>query len=195
MEQQSVAVGESDAGIGAATTNEERFTEVSIQGEPRIGQEPPILRLEEQQLVPNTPSELQPDKDGNPPKIIPNLIRKLRGKYFTVKHVRLNDCGHLLDMINQPKNNCEVCWFNWFNAHAQLVETRTSSTQKHGKGPMVAMRGVKFVKNFFRFMATVAHFMKEAQEKEMSLIIKKEISPNQQSTASPRVPRYLRRKS
>ena len=66
-------MGESDAGIGAATTNEERFTEVSVQGESSIGQEPPILRLEEQQLVPNTPPELQPDKDGNPPKITPEL--------------------------------------------------------------------------------------------------------------------------
>lgn len=121
---------------------------------------------QQQPLVPTIPPELQPDKDGNPPKITPELIRQLRGKYFTVKHVRLTDCGHLLDMVNQPKNNCETCWFNWFNSHAQLVETADKFYRELGKKPMVAMRGEKFVKNFLRFMATVHHFMQLEKEQK-----------------------------
>ena len=120
---------------------------------------PSVQPEDSERLVPQVPPELQPDKDGNPPSITPELIRQLRGKYFTVKHVRLTDCGHLLDMVNQPKNNCETCWFNWFNSHAKLIEVADEFYRTHGKQPMIAMRGVKFVKNFLRFMATVHHFM------------------------------------
>src|SRR5208283_5322638 len=69
-----------------------------------------------------TPPELWPDKDGNPPVITERLLKSLRGKYFTVRHVRLGNCGHLLDMINQPKNNCHECWVAFFSTHPQLVE-------------------------------------------------------------------------
>jgi hypothetical protein len=92
----------------------------------------------------------------------------MRGKYFTVKHPRLEACGHLLDMINFPKRNCHTCLFNWFNSHAQLVETAHQFYQQHGKGPLIAMRGEKFFKAFRMFMSTVAHFKKEAQEKNES---------------------------
>lgn len=166
MEQQSVAVGESDAGIGAATTNEERFTEVSIQGEPRIGQKPPILRPEEQQLVPNTPSELQPDKDGNPPKITPELIRKLRGRYFTIRHSRLEACGHRFDLVNEPRNNCDLCWVNFFAYHPDLVETADKFYIAHGKEPLIAMRGKKFFRYFTMYMSTLYHEQKEKEKHE-----------------------------
>jgi hypothetical protein len=107
------------------------------------------------------PPELWPDKDGNPPVITERLLRSLRGKYFTVKHVRLGVCGHLLDMINQPKNNCEQCWFQFFNTHPQLVEVADQFFRTHGKKPMVGMRGEKFVKMFLRYMATIIHLMKQ----------------------------------
>jgi hypothetical protein len=65
-------------------------------------------------------------------------------------------------MVNFPKRNCHTCLFNWFNSHAQLVELAHEFYQKHGKGPLVAMRGVKFVKAFLMFMSTIAQFQKEA---------------------------------
>jgi hypothetical protein len=109
----------------------------------------------------SVPPELRPDKDGNPPKLTEALMRKLRGKYFTVRHPLLTDCGHKLDMINQPKNNCENCWFQFFNTHAQLVEVTDQFFRTHGKNALVGMRGIKYAKNFGRYMVTVAHFMKE----------------------------------
>jgi hypothetical protein len=107
------------------------------------------------------PPELQPDENGNPPQITEKLLGTLRGKYFTVRHPFLTDCGHRLDMINQPKNNCETCWWTFFNTHPQLVQVADEFFRNQGKNPMIAMRGVKFVKNFLRFMATVHHFLQE----------------------------------
>ena len=108
-----------------------------------------------------TPPELWPDKDGNPPVITERLLKSLRGKYFTVRHVRLGVCDHLLDMINQPRNNCENCWFQWFNTHPQLVEIADQFFRTQGKKPMIGMRGEKFVKNFLRYMATIIHMMRQ----------------------------------
>lgn len=107
------------------------------------------------------PQELWPDKDGNPPVITERLLKSLRGKYFTVRHIRLGVCGHLLDMVNQPKNNCEQCWFQFFNTHPQLVEVADQFFRTQGKKPMIGMRGEKFVKMFLRYMATIIHLMKQ----------------------------------
>src|SRR5271157_2156302 len=107
------------------------------------------------------PPELRPDENGNPPEITPAVLSKLRGKYFTVRHVRLGVCDHLLDMINQPRNNCENCWFQWFNTHPQLVEIADQFFRTQGKKPMIGMRGEKFVKNFLRYMATIIHMMRQ----------------------------------
>src|SRR5271157_5895140 len=107
------------------------------------------------------PPELRPDENGNPPEITPAVLSKLRGKYFTVRHVRLGVCDHLLDMINQPRNNCENCWFQWFNTHPQLVEVADQFFRTQGKKPMIGMRGERFVKMFLRYMSTVIHFMKQ----------------------------------
>jgi hypothetical protein len=67
-------------------------------------------------------------------------------------------------MINQPKNNCETCWFTFFNTHPQLVEVVDQFYRTKGKGPLIAMRGEKFTKNFGRYMVTLIMTMKE-QEK------------------------------
>jgi hypothetical protein len=113
----------------------------------------------------NVPQELWPDANGNPPQLTEKLLSKLRGKYFTVKHPRLTDCGHLLDMINQPKNNCQTCWWTWFNSHPQLIEVADQFFRTHGKNAMISMRGEKFVKMFLRFMSTVHHFMEQERLK------------------------------
>jgi hypothetical protein len=111
------------------------------------------------------PPELWPDANGNPPQLTEKLMRTLRGKYFTVRHVLLTDCGHKLDMINEPKNNCQTCWWTWFNSHPQLVEITDQFFRTHGKGPLVSMRGVKFFKMFVRFMSTVHHFLEQEKLK------------------------------
>src|SRR5208337_684524 len=108
------------------------------------------------------PTELWPDSEGNPPVVTERLLRSLRGKYFTVKHVLLTDCGHKLDMVNEPRHrNCENCWWNFFNTHPQLVEVANQFFRTQGKKPMIGMRGERFVKMFLRYMSTVIHFMKQ----------------------------------
>lgn len=124
--------------------------------------EPEAARAGASQL----PPELQPDKDGNPPELTESLLRKLRGRYFTVRHVFLKDCGHKLDMINQPKNNCDNCWFQFFNTHGELVQVADQFYRTHGKNAMEAMRGKKFVKNFGRFMVTVLAMKAEEKANE-----------------------------
>jgi len=136
--------------------------------EPVETQEQPQLTDEELQRL---PPELRPDKDGRSPKITEKLLRSMRGHYFTVKHVKLEQCGHRLDMVNEPRHNCESCWWQWFLHHPQLVETTDQFYRTQGKGPLIAMRGKKYVTMFFRFMSTYLRFAKEeaalkaAQEK------------------------------
>jgi hypothetical protein len=129
-----------------------------IPGESEAGGTPPV---EPDQAQEGLPPELRNDKDGNPPQLTEGLLRKLRGRYFTVRHPFLVDCGHKLDMINQPKNNCDNCWFQFFNTHGELVKVADQFYRTHGKGAMVSMRGEKFVKNFGRFMVTVLAMKQE----------------------------------
>lgn len=113
----------------------------------------------------NTPPELWPDETGKPPELTPALMRVLRGKYFTVRHVT-GACGHKQDTINQPKNNCDDCWAVFFNTHPQLVEVAHDFYQKQGRGPMVGMRGEKFVKKFEQYMALLYRAMLERKKAE-----------------------------
>ena len=110
------------------------------------------------------PKELWPDAEGNPPVITERLLKSLRGKYFTVRHVRLGECDHLLDMINQPKNNCPDCWWTWFQTHPQLMETADQFYRTQGRKPLVAMRGLVFVRMFERTMATIIHRQREEHD-------------------------------
>jgi hypothetical protein len=110
--------------------------------------------------------ELWPDENGKPPELTEGMMRKLRGKYFTVRHPLLTTCGHKLDMINQPKTSCENCWWQFFNVHPQLVEVTDQFFRTQGKRSLISMRGKVYTKMFTRYMATVLHFMKE--EKNVS---------------------------
>jgi len=113
--------------------------------------------------------QVPPELIGPDGKMLPfneRTLAMLRGKYFTVRH-DLMPCGHKIDRINQPKNNCDICWWNWLNIHRKLIETAHEFYQQYGKERLVAMRGAKFVRMFLRYMSTVAHLLEEqkAQEK------------------------------
>src|ERR1039458_667803 len=107
----------------------------------------------------------------------------MRGHYFTVKHVLLENCGHKLDMLNQPKTNCENCYWQWFLHHPQLVETTDQFFRAHGKGPLVAMRGEKYFKMFVRFMATYIHMQKEEAAAAQAAQEKANVASNQEQPA------------
>ena len=114
-----------------------------------------------------TPPELWPGLDGKPPELTPALMRILRGKYFTVRHVT-GECGHQMDSINQPRTNCNDCWGVFFSTHPQLVEVAHQFYTTRGRGPMVGLRGEKFVKFFEKYMSLLYQQAIERKKQEES---------------------------
>jgi hypothetical protein len=106
-------------------------------------------------------NQLQPA----PRQISEAELRVLRRLHFTVRHDRVDLCGHKLDRMNQPTTNCEYCWFVWFNSHGQLVQAVDRAFQEQGKDFVIKLRGVKFLKMFLRFMSTVAKLKAEEEQK------------------------------
>ena len=108
-------------------------------------------------------------------KLTESQFRELRGKYFTVRHHRVKECGHLLDMINEPTfRNCEYCWWAFFSSHGELVNVTDEAFKEHGPTFVDRLRGKQYRKMFTRYMSTLAAFKleadvmqaaKEAQEK------------------------------
>ena len=136
--------------------------EGAVQADTPAAEPKPYGGLSPEELE-RIPPEFRPDKDGKYPAITPKLIRAMRGKYFTVTHARLEACGHRFDLVNEPRNNCELCWINFFAYHPQLVETADQFFRTHGREPLIGMRGKKFVRFFTRYMSTL---YREQQERE-----------------------------
>ncbi len=95
-------------------------------------------------------------------------LRKLRGQYFTVRHIPLTDCGHKMDVINEPRHrNCSNCFWQWMNFHPQLVQTVDEAWREHGQAFVIKLRGRWFAKMFGRYMATVIAFKKQEEEQKV----------------------------
>jgi hypothetical protein len=92
-------------------------------------------------------------------------LKQLRRLYFTVRHDTVQPCGHKLDRVNQPDNNCEFCWFGFYESHPQLVETADKAYVEQGQRFLDKMRGVKFRKFFTRYMATKLKMQQEMETK------------------------------
>jgi len=97
-------------------------------------------------------------------------FRQLRNLYFTVRHTLVKECGHKIDMINEPRHrNCETCYWAWFSAHGELVQVADRALQEQGKSFLVKMRGRHFYEMFVRYMSTLARFKKEQDDKEIGI--------------------------
>lgn len=97
------------------------------------------------------------------PQMTERQFRELRRVYFTVRHNVVHPCGHKLDALNQPRFNCEHCWFGWFETHPDLVTTADRAFQEQGKPFLSKMRGDKFTKMFCRYMRTKLELQKETE--------------------------------
>ena len=99
-------------------------------------------------------------------------IKELRGQYFTVRHIPLTDCGHKMDVINEPRHRtCENCFWQWMNFHPQLVSTVNEAWQEHGKEFIIRLRGKWFATMFARYMATVVRFKEEENGKIQTSVL------------------------
>ena len=119
-------------------------------------------------ITPEGVQELPPwliGPDGKPLPINERTLRLIRGKTFTVRHILLT-CGHKMDLQNEPRTNCETCWWEWLNNHSTLVQTAHEFYQQFGKERLVGLRGKVFTRMFLRFMSTVAHFLEEQKKQE-----------------------------
>lgn len=115
-------------------------------------------------------------------KLTEAQFRILRGRYFTIRHYTVPECGHKLDMINEPTfRNCEYCWFCFFSSHGELVQVTDEAFQEHGAGFVDRLRGVTYRKNFTRFMATLAAFKKEADAMKAAQEKTNEMVPEQRT--------------
>lgn len=92
--------------------------------------------------------------------ISPAEYKKLMGVYFTQRYSRVEHCNHTFHPENEPRTNCQYCWFAYFQIHGETTQTADECFQKDGKAMLVRVRGERFTKNFLRFMATLA-YMKE----------------------------------
>lgn len=105
-----------------------------------------------------------PDAPAAPRQISANDIKQIRRAYFTVRHDRVEPCGHRFDRMNEPRTNCHSCWFAWLNSHGTLTQAVEEAFQKQGAHFVIKMRGQKFLKMFLKFMATVAAMQAAAQK-------------------------------
>ena len=134
----------------------------SVSNEPEIGQSVNAV------ITPDGVQELPPwliGSDGKPLPLTEDLMRKLRHHYFTVRH-DVAVCGHKVDRINQPKRNCHICWWAFFQTHETLVKTAHEFYQQYGKERLISLRGRVFVKFFLMFMSTVQHILEQQREEQ-----------------------------
>lgn len=96
-------------------------------------------------------------------KITEREYRKLMNQYFTVRRPIVEGCGHKIDTENGPKNNCQTCWFAYFNNHSELVQAIDQAMRTDGPEVVIALRGLKFVRMYRKFMSTVAQWIKEGK--------------------------------
>src|ERR1035437_3562698 len=106
------------------------------------------------------------DDAAKPPQTLTETqFRALRKQYFTIRHPRAPICGHKMDVLNEPRTGCELCWYAWLNMHGDLVQTADRAYQEQGERFLTAMRGRKFTKMFLRFMSTLARLKAEEEKK------------------------------
>ena len=110
-------------------------------------------------------TEPEHDHAIQPKQITELQLRQLRGKYFTVRHPRVPECGHALDTINEPTfRNCQYCWFSFFTTHGELVNVTHEAFQEHGPEFVDKLRGRTYRIMFTRFMSTMNRLREDAEK-------------------------------
>jgi hypothetical protein len=123
-------------------------------------------------------------KDGYIKAITRAEYGKIRRQQLTRVYQRVPMCGHKFVPGAQPRHrNCESCWFTFFNVHGELTQSIEELFAKHGKQPIVKLLGPKVLKNFLKFMSTVAAF-KASQEARAKAIKDAYVAPVEEKHGS-----------
>jgi len=91
--------------------------------------------------------------------------RQLNKIWVTRRLDHIKECGHKFSAYEEPRTNCEWCWFTFFNTNGELVKTADECFREEGRDILERVRGKKFTKMFLRFMSTVAQFVNEQKGK------------------------------
>ena len=83
----------------------------------------------------------------------------------TLKLPQIQATGHKLAItIDGPRHcNSEADWFSFFQVHGEVTKQAIEIHQKEGLQALVALRGKKWVKNFLKFLSTLAQWQKQVQ--------------------------------
>ena len=110
--------------------------------------------------------ETAAEQQQQQPNPKPIDIRKARRQYVTVRLPRVIPCGHKLDLSRKPIHiNCPSCVFAWFQNHGEICQQLDEMYNLHGPESIIQLKGIKFYKQWRKFMATVAQW-KEAEEEK-----------------------------
>ena len=89
--------------------------------------------------------------------------KKLMRQYFTVTRPMVAACGHKINIDSAPRTSCEHCLFAWFNSNGERTNLLDEMFRMPGgKQRMIQEQGIKFVKAFGSFMATIDKMKQEA---------------------------------
>jgi len=82
--------------------------------------------------------------------------KKAMGQLFTVRLDTVKACGHKFHPTNEPKTNCDDCWFAYFQVNGQTTQTAEECLAKEGKQTLTKIKGEKFTKRLLWFLCIIA---------------------------------------
>lgn len=84
----------------------------------------------------------------------------------TLRYQRIPMSGHKFVPQREPRHrNCEADWFVFFQVHGEFTQAIEELYQKN-PAILRTIKGPKFVKNFLKFMSTVAAFQSAVGAKQ-----------------------------
>lgn len=112
---------------------------------------------------PNYKMELRDRQYSYRPSRVPSIAdrKKLVGNTLKYQHIPM--CGHSFVPEHEPRHrNCESCWFAFFQVHGEMTQAVEQLYQTNPE-ILLNLKGKKFVRNFLKFMSTVAAFQASVQ--------------------------------
>lgn len=116
-----------------------------------------------------------------PKQMTRQVWKQMMRMHFTVRRATVKSCGHKINIESDPRNNCDECWFAYFNNNGQMTKIADECFTEAGRDVLERSRGKKFVKYFLKFMSTIARFQREAAAAK---IAEKEANETQSATGA-----------